>query len=242
MLRSSEELYGYTIQATDAEVGEVDDFFFDDARWLVRYLVVETGEWLGGRQVLVAREALGEPNWLAGILPVNLTEEQIEHSPPTDWNKPVSQQHEAELHTHYGWDYYRLSLQSPVQTEEMDVTEAGPLPADTDGPHLRSSRMVTGYNLRAADGKIGHVANMLLDDKEWMVRYLVVDTRDWLLGKQVLIATEWVDTIDWTHNSVHVDATKEMVKGSPEYDPTAPITREYEENLYDYYARPKYWL
>lgn len=242
MLRSTEQLYGYKIQATDAEVGEVDDFFFDDAFWMVRYLVVETGEWLSERRVLISPRSLGKPNWLAGILPVNLTKEQIEKSPPTDWNEPVSEQHEYELHTHYGWDYYRLSLESPVEAEEMDVNAAEPLPADRGGPHLRSSKMVTGYNVRALQGKVGHVANILLDDETWVLRYLVIDTHDWLPSKHVLVSTAWVDVVDWTHATVDLDVTKEMVEASPEYDPTAPVTREIEENLYDYYARPKYWM
>ena len=242
MLRSAKQLYGYKIQATDAEVGALDDFLFDDTFWIVRYLVAETGGWLGGRRVLLAPRTVGQPNWIAGILPVGLTEEQIRSSPPTDWNKPVSQQHEYELHTHYGWDYYRLSLQSPVETEEMDVKEADPLPEDKVGPQLRSSKAVTDYHIQATDGKVGHVANMLLDDQTWVMRYLVVDTRDWLPSKRVLIATEWVDQVDWTHATVHLDVTQEMVKGSPAYDPTAPVTREIETNLYDYYARPKYWM
>ena len=242
MLRSTQQLYGYKIQATDAEVGQIEDFFFDDAFWIVRYLVVDTGDWLSDRRVLISPRSLGKPNWLAGILPVDLTEEQIETSPPTDWNEPVSQQHEYDLHTHYGWDYYRLSLQSPVELEEMDVDEADPLPADTDGPHLRSSKAVTDYNIQATDGQVGRVVNLLLDDETWVLRYLVVDTHEWLPSKHVLVSTEWVDEVDWTHATFHLDVTKEMVKGSPEYDPTAPITREYEANLYDYYARPKYWM
>jgi len=242
MLRSTGQLYGYRIQAADAEVGEVADFFFDDAFWMVRYLVVETVEWLGNRRVLIAPRAVGKPNWLAGILPVELTKEQIEQSPPTDWSEPVSQQHEVELHSHYGWDYYRLSLESPVQPEEMDMEEAEPLPADRDGPHLRSSKAVTDYSIHATDDAVGHVANMLLDDETWVLRYLVVDTHEWLPSKQVLVATEWVDAVDWTHATVHLDVTEAMVKGSPKYDPTAPVTRGYEKNLYDYYARPKYWM
>jgi hypothetical protein len=129
-----------------------------------------------------------------------------------------------------------------VELEQMDVAEADPLPADTAGPHLRSSKAVTGYNIQATDGQVGRLANMLLDDDVWVLRYLVVDTHDWLPGKRVLVATDWIDQVDWTHAAIHLDVTKEMVKGSPKYDPTAPVTREYEANLYDYYARPKYWI
>jgi hypothetical protein len=83
---------------------------------------------------------------------------------------------------------------------------------------------------------------MLLDDESWILRYLVVDTRDWLPGKHVLLSTEWIRAVDWTHAMIHLNVTEEMIESSPEYDPTAPVTREYEQTLYDYYARPKYWM
>lgn len=51
MLKSVEELRGYTVQATDGDVGSVAEFFFDDDNWTVRYLVVDTGSWLMGRKV-----------------------------------------------------------------------------------------------------------------------------------------------------------------------------------------------
>lgn len=66
MLRSIEELRGYTIGAIDGDIGSVDDFYFDDERWAVRYLVADTGGWLGGRKVLITPPALREPDWQGG--------------------------------------------------------------------------------------------------------------------------------------------------------------------------------
>ena len=42
MLRSSKDLEGYTVTATDGEVGSVVNFLLDDEHWVVRYLVVQT--------------------------------------------------------------------------------------------------------------------------------------------------------------------------------------------------------
>ncbi len=61
MLRKVTDLYGYTLQATDGELGKVKDVFFDDEKWTIRYLVVETGSWLNSRQVLIS------PYSIAGI-------------------------------------------------------------------------------------------------------------------------------------------------------------------------------
>jgi len=42
MLRSVNDLKGCTIVATDGDVGEVVEFYFDDERWTVRYLIADT--------------------------------------------------------------------------------------------------------------------------------------------------------------------------------------------------------
>jgi hypothetical protein len=71
---------------------------------------------------------------------------------------------------------------------------------------------------------------------------MVVDTRNWWPGKKVLVAPQWVTEISWGEAQVHVDMTREQIKNSPEFDPAAPVNRTYEERLFDYYGRPKYWL
>ena len=107
---------------------------------------------------------------------------------------------------------------------------------------LRSLEEVKGYHIQATDGKIGHVEDFIVDDESWEVRYLVVDTRKWLHGKQVLLSPKWIKEINWLESNVHVDLSREAVRNSPQYDPFSPVNREYEIKLYDYYGRPKYWL
>jgi len=81
MLRNITELRGYTILATDGHIGTVDDFYFDDEDWTIRYLVVDTGGWLSGRKVLISPLSLGRPDFPGRLLPVSLTKAQVEHSP-----------------------------------------------------------------------------------------------------------------------------------------------------------------
>jgi len=106
MLRNITELRGYAILATDGHIGTVDDFYFDDEDWAIRYLVVDTGGWLSGRKVLISPLSLGHPDFVGRLLPVSLTKSQVEHSPDIDTRKPVSRQHEAELFEYYGYPYY----------------------------------------------------------------------------------------------------------------------------------------
>jgi hypothetical protein len=98
---------------------------------------------------------------------------------------------------------------------------------------------VTGYHIEAKDGAIGHVEGFILDDEDWMIRYMVVDTRSWLPGKKVLIAPCLIRSVHWDESKVCLDLSRELVEGGPEYDPSAPVNREYEKRWYDYYGRPE---
>jgi hypothetical protein len=243
MLRSLNNLKNFSIGATDDEIGKVESFLFDGSNWTIRYLVADTGKWLPGRKVLIAATALGEPNWDGRIFPVALTKDQVRKAPDIDVDKPVSRQREIELHQHYGWAPYWGGVFGPAVTtvpaqppKQKDVEEA----AEGD-PNLRSTREVAGYRIHAADGEIGHVDDFIASDGDWVVRYLVVDTRNWLPGRRVLVSPEWVQNISWDERHVGVDVTRDTVKNSPPYDPSAPVNREYEIQMYDYYGRPKYW-
>jgi hypothetical protein len=110
-----------------------------------------------------------------------------------------------------------------------------------DDPHLRSLRSVLGYGVRAADGEIGHVEDLISETKTWVIRYLAVNTRNWLPGKKVLISPHWTDRIGWEEKRFHVDLSQDQIKNSPAYDPAEAVNRDYENHLFDFYGRSKYW-
>ena len=103
MKRAIKNLIGFTMGATDGEIGKVTDFYFDDLTWTIRYFVVDTGNWLLNRKVLISPEALLDVDWTNKIFPINLTKEQIKNSPALETDQPVSRQHEMELYAHYPW-------------------------------------------------------------------------------------------------------------------------------------------
>jgi hypothetical protein len=100
MRRNVKNLVGFSMGATDGEFGKVDEFYFDDETWTIRYLIVKTGGWLFGRKVLISPTALKEPDWESKIFPVNLTKEQIKNSPDIDTERTISRQQEIELYSH----------------------------------------------------------------------------------------------------------------------------------------------
>lgn len=233
MLRSLKKMLGYHLGAVDGELGKVRDFYFDDHAWAIRYVVVDTGNWLMDRLVLISPMSLGEADWSKKVLPVNLTRKQIEDSPPASEHEPVSREFEMELSHYFDWLAYWEPRSLPERTVEYDQRP--------EEPQLRSMEEVAGYHLHATDGDLGHVADFIADTDFWVIRYLVVDTGHWLPGRKALIAPEWITRIEWPRDRVDVDLQREQIRNSPEFDPDAPLSRQYEEALYDYYGRPAYW-
>jgi uncharacterized protein YrrD len=263
MLRSVKDLEGYAVGATDGDIGHVKDFYFDDQAWVIRYLVVDAGTWLSSRKVLVSPIAIGRPEWDRRSLHVWLTKAQVKDSPDIDTDKPVSRQHEMAYSSYYGYPNYwggggywgggmypNLMLPdeggfgSP-QAIRLENENAHAL-ADIDrgqgeDPHLRSCREVMTYHVHASDGDIGHVEGMLVDDQTWAIRYLIVNTSNWWLGHQLLIAPQWIDDVSWFDSAVSVRMTRQAIKEAPAYDPIAPLQRRDEAELYDHYGSPVYW-
>ncbi|HSI59612.1 MAG TPA: PRC-barrel domain-containing protein [Ideonella sp.] len=255
MWNSVNRLDGSKIAATDGEIGHVKEVYFDDHAWVIRYLVIDTGNWIAGREVLVSPYSVQQPLGSGNLIEVSLSRQQVEDSPVIDTQLPVSHQHERDFLRYYTYPEYwaggdlwgasGLPLLTPPfaaplgekeneQVRDEDVT--------AQNRRLRSSDAVTGYDIQATDDSIGHVKDFIFDDESWAIRYLVVDTRNWWPGgKKVLLATRWIERIDWVARTVHTALTREQVKTSPEYDERAAMSRDYEKKLHAAYDREGYW-
>lgn len=248
---SMQTMRGCSVRATDGRLGSVVDFLFDDAHWIVRYMVVDTA-WLFGRRVLIATSALGQPDEAMAEFSVNLTEEQVKASPDVDTDRPVSRQAEADLHTHYGWIPYwapgmgglgvlpTAGVEPPVG-EVPAVGRERPVRGSQGDPHLRSEREVRGYHIEATDGEIGQVDDFLVDDTGWTIRYMVADIGSWFSGKRVLLSPDWITHIDWPARKIAVSIGREQVKAAPPYESGASLDRFAEQDLYRHYDQTVYW-
>ena len=153
MLTNASFLKGLTIQATDGELGTVDEFYFDDETWAIRYLTVVTGGWLGGRSVLISPMSVLHTDWPAKRLDVALTKKQVENSPGIDTHVPISRQHEAEYNLYYGYPYYwggaflwgpaRYPAGLTVPTNASAKTKADRIERESLDSHLRSTEAST---------------------------------------------------------------------------------------------------
>ena len=247
MLRNVNNLIGYSIRALDGELGKVNEFYFDDFTWSIRYLVVDTGNWLSGRKVLIPHRALGTTDWNSKTFQVNLTMDQVSKSPDIDTKKTVSRQQEEKLFGHYSLPIYwgegiygsplgMLPITTIIDMEKVAVKNDSSKRHNED-PHLRGTIEVKGYHIHANDGEIGHVADFIVDDDKWNLCYFIVDTHNWLPGRKVVIMLRWIDHIDWSESKVYVDVSQESIKTSPEFDTTQPISKDYETELFNYYNK-----
>lgn len=109
-------------------------------------------------------------------------------------------------------------------------------------PHLRSFHEVTGYDIQATDGEIGHVEDFIIDNETWAIRYLIVDTQNFWPGKKVLISPRWIERVSWKESKVFINLSRETIEHSPEYTEQSLITREYETGLHQHYNRKGYWV
>ncbi|MFP4418297.1 MAG: PRC-barrel domain-containing protein [Fibrobacterota bacterium] len=256
MLGSILNMQGMTIfDSSEQDVGSATDMLFDDHFWIIRYIVADVGGWLRGREVLLATSSVAEVQ--EQIFLMNITKEQIEKSPPIDTDKPVSRQEEQQLHDHYQWphywDYPTFDNVFPVPARPLPVAppsgymgnhqkEAQEDLQQNYDTHLRSCREVAGYRIHTTDGELGHIHDFLLESRTWRIRYLIVKTANILPGKKTLLSPDWIEGIGWSSKEVIVDVSNQSIKEAPSWHYTDGISRDYEQQLYDHYGRPGYWV
>jgi uncharacterized protein YrrD len=246
MLNKVKTLKDYKLHSFDGEIGNVKDLYFDDQYWTIRYLIANTGNWLTGRQVLISPYALMAVNKEKQYITVNLAKDQIENSPSLESDKPVSQQFEESYYGYYKWPLY---WGGPDTWGQYPYVEHNPTKWKENGqgkrawnPNLRSIKDVSGYDIQALDGTIGHVEDFIIDDETWTIRYLIVDTRNWWPGKKILVSPLWIERISWDESKVFVNLLCDTIKQSPEYTDESLLTRNYETGLHQHYKRQGYWM
>lgn len=254
MLRSTNETKGYAIGASDGPIGHVVDLFIDDADWTVRHLVVQTGGWVARDRVLISPSAVGEIDRHAKTMPVSITREQVRHSPDVDTHMPVSRQHEIDLSGYYGFGAYwdEPGLWGPemyanpwVRAREDGASDRldyggthvpGTAPSGNADPHLRSANELEGYALHAADGDIGHVRNLLVEDHTWAVRYLVIELGHWWHGRSTLVPPSWIEAVDWERSEIRTGRTRADVRAIPAFDPGKRIDERAEKAWLEHFS------
>ena len=235
MLQSIKELQGCAAVLASGKVTSVDDIYFDDAEWTLRYIVLDTGGWLTGRKLLISPHAVGGVNWSERTVKVILSQAPIERSPDIEADSPVLRQDEIALYDYYGspyywmgpypWGYEALPMMAanPARHAVRQHANAGVIQDwERSDAHLRSSKEVLGYRVQAADHEIGRVEDFLFSVDDWSIQMMVVATRSWCPGKHVLLRSQSIEHVSRSEHNVVVDVTGEDVEGSAQYEPVNP--------------------
>ncbi len=246
MIFNAKIIKGYKLNGLDGEIGGIKEFYFDDRFWAIRYLVAETGSWFTNKKVLISPYSLLSIDRNLQHININLTKEKIKNCPSVDSDKPVSRQYEESYNNYYGWPSYwggsHMWGEYPrIKNDGNKISNFVHIEKGCD-PYLRSTKEVCNYHIKAIDGDIGHVDDFIVDDETWAIRYLIVDTQNWIPGKKILISPRWIDSFNWNQSSVSVKLTKEIISQAPEYSEELQINREYEHKLHGHYNRKGYWV
>jgi len=248
MLLSMKSLRGYHVRAEDSMAGTVRDFLFDDDSWTVKRMLVDTGSILfRGERTAVGARFLGHPDWEARVVPVSLPLARIrpprraraarppvgepEFKPKGSRARGSPNPARLPKGAHQASQYSGGNDPDPEERLEESVAEVG----------LRGCREVIGYRIDAVDGYAGRVRDFIVEDENWSIRYVVIDTGRWLPGRKVLVIPLWIECMTWAGRTARVGLHRAVIAASRRYAPSAPVNREHEVRLYDYYGRPKRW-
>lgn len=236
-------VYGLSLQAKNGEIGSVDDVYFDDNEWKIRYLVTDTSNFLPGRRVLISPASIIKIDLERKVIPVSLSKKEIERSPFVNQGLLPSRETEIELKSYYNWPVYwgtgymiGAGDFRPEQGSMRGINTETEIESD-----LKSCNNVIGFSIKSNDNEIGFVHELIFDDETFGIRYLIINTRNRLPGKnKILLAVDWINNFDWSKTLFTTSLDKLSIKESPEYNPGKPVKKDYEERLFEYYNKPKY--
>jgi sporulation protein YlmC with PRC-barrel domain len=242
MKRSIKDILGYKVTTKDGTDGKCKDALFDNDSWTIRYLEVDFGTIFNDRKVLIPRFLLRDFHVSEDHMHLELTKEQIDNCPKPEDHLTVSRKYEEEIHKYYGIDYYwsqpyampvdpvagasyplRVPSQETVNEYELNTK-------------LRSFNEIKGYTIHANDGKMGNIADLIIDDSDWRIVYAVVNSGNWLeWRRKVLLDIGWIDKISYENKEAQTYLPLDAIKNAPEYDPRASIDNQYENVLHRHY-------
>ncbi|SFH23418.1 PRC-barrel domain-containing protein [Pedobacter insulae] len=219
MLLHAKELLGFSIAALDGEIGSVKDIYFDDHSWVVRYLVIETGNWLFKRKVLISPAAISAiKDTSSSVLSIKLTKQQIKNSPPIDMDKPVSRQQESSLFDHYSWPSIGgagMGWPTTGMVKGASALVSSAEPKQEFDPHLRSFHQIAKYEVHNQQGRVGLVKNIGIDISNWSVSYLLIDDVFTSAKESVVITPNNILSIDWPTSKLKIANSQEDLKKAP---------------------------
>ncbi|MEN6458992.1 MAG: hypothetical protein ABFC63_08680 [Thermoguttaceae bacterium] len=202
---STRHAYGAVLEGPEGRLGTLYDVLFDDRTWKARHLLISRDRWFHGRQVLVAPEAVRHTDWANRRLSSAMTKQEIEKCPGPETELATPGREAAQAAQVLVWEAYWTGV----------LDSADQQPGDS---HLRSTKVLNGLHVHCTDGMFGHIDDFLIDDQDWTITHLVVETRNWWPGKHVLVPPSAIRSIRWEDGEIHLSLTRSQVLACPAYE------------------------
>lgn len=250
MLRKLNDLIGDELYTEEGVFGHLENLLLDTSTWQVRYFVVDTRNHLERDRVLLPPARITQPDPTRRAWSVDIDRKKLEESPDLPDLDELERHHEEELHAFHGWRPYwptgympRGAVgRRPVGPEAAQGPPIGTSEEDEAGEEvLRRATDLRSFTARAKSTELGPVDDVIVDTRQWRVRYLIVDGRGLHDPRQVLLSVGWLKRLDWAGHSLRTDIESPKIDESPRFDPDEPIDRRYEEQLFEHYDYHPYW-
>lgn len=253
MLHYASNIENYNLQATDGELGKVKNWYLDDLNWIIRYAAVDTRKWLPGRKVLISPSAIQTIDADNEEVRVRHDKDTVRDSPPLDETESINNDHEISLNEYYGWAPYWHGTDLWGQTSQPMLEEfrGGQTELTTD--KIEEISREREYTLRETDDiknnftvfarkeQLGVVDDLLIDEENWKVRYLVIRVENEGEETHHLLSPDWISAADWQNSTLTFDISAEDIRKGPDYRNKPEISRQEEKEMYEHYYRAPYW-
>lgn len=219
MMLPFSKLKRFELNAFDGRIGQARDFYVTDKNWTVRYLIARFGSWLSEHRVLLPVYFVDRIQSPENAIAVALTKLQVRHAAPVESKRLVSKQHRLDVRLKFrelAGSVLRVALRQDADSYAAFKNNPPARREDGEDCHLNSCEELTaGYTLSAVDGRVGSIADLIIDDHEWRVRYLVVETGVLFSRKLILVPARLVHTISFAKHEILFNAMRSSLKTVP---------------------------
>jgi hypothetical protein len=241
MMRKASEFYDKPIYAVDGEAGKLQGLLFydDDRSWKIRYLVVELGGWFKLKRMLVLPVTLA--SFDGALLKVQLTKDEICKCPDSGFCNPVNIPQKERTETLFNAARIFSGLCDGSGAALFPIlASANDLNADKIwNRHLRSSREISRYKINTDDGVAGNIEDLLIDDRFWIIRFLLVIPSE-KLGKETrMVAAYLVEKLDMATGTLYLECGSDYMMRCLMFDPVSHVNVSYEDFLKNYHVMAK---
>ena len=218
MNRSVKHLQAYTLVARDGDLGPVEEMYFDDEKWTIRYIVASLEELPDKERAAVSPVSVEQVDWKNGTIIVNLSREDVAGSPEVDAENPIGREKERQLNRYYRIPVYwnGVGLWGNYVYPGLLAEESSPPEEEGSDRETRvhGTSEAFGYTIEATDGEIGRVNDLVVEERTWEIQFLVIDTGNWLSGRKVIVDTHWIDQVNWQEGTVAVSLPRNAIRSA----------------------------